>query len=386
MAAHSLNCNNIEELCQEHWVDDAVGSRDHDTKMMVCKFEWKRDITSEGLGVVVCGVHGFSETKALETTTAFGKKWWDKLASHIEYHGVQFLGGDFSMPLDQVIPQLQTRGITASSCTWSPWLHKRAPKLGSGLRVAVFRLSFWNIDHVGLVLTAEISRQQRPDWWNATHGKNTRSKRIGNGKDNHDNGPAPPGLHKCGANDTPAPCTQRMYANNWGGAPAEEATPESKSGSTIEQLRDDRNLSRKQNKPDSIIDRKPDPINERWLDDRMQNRKTVRNAYDRHVNLDTKKNRIVETISSSQRVHNIPDRDTRRRRRHGTNFTMARNVGHDVHMLNRNRACGATMLQLAECRTTAVAAMANGGWNVTLRSGLAMKTSGSGIVRMVEIT
>ena len=48
MAARENNCERIESLHNNHWVDSIKGRKEHRTKVMVCEFVWRRNVGHVG--------------------------------------------------------------------------------------------------------------------------------------------------------------------------------------------------------------------------------------------------------------------------------------------------------------------------------------------------
>ena len=48
MAARENNCERIESLHNNHWVDSIEGRTEHRTKAMVCEFVWRQNVGHVG--------------------------------------------------------------------------------------------------------------------------------------------------------------------------------------------------------------------------------------------------------------------------------------------------------------------------------------------------
>ena len=88
MAARENNCETIESLHNNHWVDSIKGRTEHRTKVMVCEFVWRQYVGHVGKKLRLCGVHGHHHTMARRGSEIKFKEGWDFLAGLITQFSV----------------------------------------------------------------------------------------------------------------------------------------------------------------------------------------------------------------------------------------------------------------------------------------------------------
>ena len=101
MAACKNNCNGIEILCYEPWIDGYFRHMRRDkvatTKIMVCTFDWKQNNGYLGNKITVMGVHSHHHTMNMKLSNTEQQEWWDKLREYIDKYDVRLLVGDLNM-------------------------------------------------------------------------------------------------------------------------------------------------------------------------------------------------------------------------------------------------------------------------------------------------